>query len=98
MPFVLRHESTGEIAAAMLRNNYNFTYFGVKAWDSSEEAEVEREAFLAQWQYEEEPRWRVIEIDEGKLKTLNVKLKNNPAYMVTLDASGVVTAMLREEA
>ena len=82
----------------MLRNNYDFTYFGVKAWESSGEAAVEREAFLAQWQYEEEPRWRVIEIDESKLKTLNVKLRNNPAYMVTMDDSGVVTAALREEA
>ncbi len=82
----------------MLRNNYDFTYFGVKAWEAPAEAEAEREAFLAQWQYEDEPRWRVIEIDESKLKTLNVKLKNNPAYLVTLDASGIVTAALREEA
>lgn len=98
MPFVLRHESTGEIAAAMLRNTYDFTYFGVKAWDAPEEAEAEREAFLAQWQYEDTPRWRVIEIDESKLKTLNVKLKNSPAYLVTLDAAGAVHAKLREEA
>jgi hypothetical protein len=98
MPFVLRHENTGEIAAAMLRNSYDFTYFGIKAWETFEEAEEERTAFLAQWQYEDAPRWLIVVIDESKLKTLNVKLKNNPAYMVLLDASGAVAAALREEA
>jgi len=97
MPYVLRHEITGEIAAAMLRNSYDFTYFGVKWWTSSEDAEQEQVDFLTEWQYADLTNWRVIEVDDNKLKTLNVKLKNNPAYMVCLDAAGAAEARLRKE-
>jgi len=97
MPYVLRHERTGEVAAGMLRNSYDFSYFGVKWWETSEEAERERTDFLTTWQYEGVPDWHVIEVDEGRLKTMNVKLKNNPAYMVRIDHAGAVEARLREE-
>lgn len=97
MPYVLRNERTGEVAAAMLRNSYDFTYFGVKWWNAREEAAQEQVDFLTEWQYADLAEWRVIEVGEDKLKTLNVKLKNNPAYMVCLDAGGAAEARLREE-
>lgn len=97
MPYVLRHRDTGEIAAAILRNSYDFDYFGTKWWETAEEAKEEGEAFLRQWQYAEVERWDITKVDESKVKTLNVKLRNNPIYMVLMDEEGRVTAKVREE-
>lgn len=97
MPYILRHRNTHEVAAAVLRNIHEFDYFGVQWWESTEEAEAEREQFLAKWQYEEPECWDIIQVDEMKVKTMNVKLKNSPAYQVTLDNEGRIAASLRQE-
>jgi hypothetical protein len=97
MPYILKNRQSGEIAAAMLRNTYDFDYFGTKWWETEEEAADEKEAFLLQWQYKDIEDWDVCKVEDTKVKTLNVKLKNNPAYLVIMDEAGRVTAKLREE-
>lgn len=96
MPYVLRHQETMEVAASIQRNIYEFDFYGVRWWASHEEAAAEQDAFLRQ-QYGETEGWEIVQVDEMKVKLLNVKLKNNPAYLVTLDENERVEAAVREK-
>lgn len=95
MPYVLRERSTGEIAAAMQKNQYNFDYYGVYWWSEEEEAEANRDAILTAGDDERHTAWDIIRVDENKVKLMNVKLKNNPAYRVVMDREGRLNAGLR---
>lgn len=88
MPYVLKHERTSELFACKLINRYDLPYYGVKDWEDEATAESDRGPFLAARQAEDADAWRVVEIEEMKLKMANVKLKNDPSNRVFLDDDG----------
>ncbi len=75
MPIVLRQSNTGEIAACLQKNNYDLDYYGVKQWETEEEAEAQKESFLHAIGRDDAPYWLVLSIDENRVKLCNVKLK-----------------------
>ena len=90
MPAVLRHRTTGEIACGMLRNVYDFAYYGALWWDDNETAERQAASALAQAGYEEDPGWDVLEIREERLKLFNVKLNNDSRRRLLLHPDGTI--------
>ena len=96
MPYVLRHRDTGEIAAAVMKNVYDLDYFGVKWWATQEEAEAERDAWSAGREASGAADWEVVQMDESRIKLMNVKLKNNPALMILVQPDGRLEAKRRE--
>jgi len=84
MPFVIRHKRTNRIFSCMLTNIYDFEYYGVKSWDSREEAEADFASFLLLHGVEPASDWEPAEVDERLLKLFNVKLNNDPEKRVFL--------------
>lgn len=88
MPFVLIHKKDRRIYSCPLINIYNLPYYGAKFWDSREEAEQEARQFLAAKNESSPDDWDLLEVEEHRLKVLNVKLGNNPARSVRIDEDG----------
>jgi tellurite resistance-related uncharacterized protein len=82
LPYVLQHTSTSQIYTCMLVNHYRLEYYGVKFWNSSEEAEQEHEPFLHDKGILDPQAWQIVEMEESQMKISNVKLKNDPAYLL----------------
>ncbi|GIQ67714.1 hypothetical protein DUZ99_11620 [Xylanibacillus composti] len=80
MPYVLHNQSSGELHACMQVNHYDLGYYGVKAWETKEQAEAECADLLREGHLTGD--WQVLQVEEQTLKLSNVKLKNNPAYVV----------------
>ncbi|WP_426454291.1 hypothetical protein ACP26L_17070 [Paenibacillus sp. S-38] len=96
MPYILRHKETGEIAASLQKNHYDLVYYGVKLWNSEKEALEEREPYLEAECFPEPDRWETLLVREERAKLMNVKLKNDPARRVYMDAGGVLTVQADE--
>lgn len=96
LPFVLQHSDTRQIYTCKLVNHYQLVYYGVKFWDSSEEAERKKEAFLQERDAAHPSLWKVIEIEESQMKICNVKLKNDPDNLVYWNASNRPEVWRRE--
>ncbi|WP_281887426.1 hypothetical protein [Paenibacillus sp. YYML68] len=96
MPYVLRQEQTGEIAACIQKNNYNIDYYGVKQWDDEEEAEAQRDTFLNDLGHEHLGGWLVVKLDEHRVKVCNVKLKNDPTRVLTMTPDGALNVHTRQ--
>ncbi|UUZ78937.1 hypothetical protein LJK88_27145 [Paenibacillus sp. P26] len=90
MPYVLRHESTGEILACIQKNIYRLDYYGIKWWETEEEAEAARPEVLEQLKVPDPHRWQILRVDEHRLKLFNVKLKNNPNLLLRMDNQGTL--------
>lgn len=82
MPYVLKHKETGEIYSCMMRNVYDFTYHGVRAWADDAQAAAELGSVLAEAGVDEPWQWEVAAMEDDKLKLGNVKLNNNPSRRV----------------
>jgi hypothetical protein len=88
MPYVLHHANTKQIYTCALVNHYQLVYYGVKFWDSREEAEQHYRSFLAEQGVELAEAWEIFELQEGQMKICNVKLKNNPALQLYWSEEG----------
>lgn len=88
MPYVLQHTQTLQLFTCHLVNHYQLVYYGVKYWETSEEAEQKFETFLQQQGIDNVKLWHVIEIEEGQMKICNVKLKNNSDHVIYWTAEG----------
>ena len=93
MLVVLRKNETEEIASAMLINVYDLEYYGVKTWATIEEANAEKNVFLASNELGLPGDWQAIAAEDHKVKIMNVKLNNNPSRRVKFDSSGSVELM-----
>lgn len=97
MPYVLRHARSGELFACELVNRYELPYYGVKDWADETEALAEKGALLAKRSAGEAEAdgddWQVTEVEERQLKLANVRLRNDPAFRVRLDAEGAIYLM-----
>lgn len=85
MPFVLRNKENQLVASAMLINIYKFEYWGAKVWEERAEAEAETAGFLEANELGEPSAWELVEVEESKVKMINVKLNNDPRRRVTMD-------------
>jgi hypothetical protein len=92
MPYVLKHKETGQIFSCVLKNIYDFSYHGVKAWEDSASASAELGALTAEYGYDQPWVWEVTPMEESKLKLCNVKLNNNPSRKVYLLSDGRLEA------
>ncbi|GGD63562.1 hypothetical protein [Paenibacillus nasutitermitis] len=90
MPIVLRHRETGEIACGMLRNIYQFEYYGALWWEDEETAEIRMPQALQAAGYEDERDWDRLDIKEERLKIFNVKLNNDSGRRLILDRDGMI--------
>lgn len=88
MPFVLRNQQTWEVYTCPLINLYQIPYHGVKAWDSTEQADKEAAEFLQQQGIANPEDWTITEVEEKRLKLFNVKLKNDPSRRLFVDQDG----------
>ncbi|MBP3963349.1 hypothetical protein [Paenibacillus lignilyticus] len=94
MPIVLRHRMTGEIACGMLRNVYDFAYYGALWWEDNETAEQQAEQALIERGFiEPTSDWDLLEVKEERLKLFNVKLNNNPTRKIVLEQDGTITLL-----
>jgi hypothetical protein len=84
MPYVLRHRSTGEIAAATLRNVYDLDYWG---------AEWFADAGAAENAAAGRPDWEPLHVTDSRLKILNVKLNNDPNRRLFMDDQGSISVI-----
>jgi hypothetical protein len=82
LPFVLQHKDTSQVYTCMLVNHYRLEYYGVKFWEDKDEAEQDRVPFLQEKGVPDPESWRVAEMEEGQMKISNVKLKNDPGYIL----------------
>ncbi|MEI7024248.1 hypothetical protein [Paenibacillus sp. y28] len=82
MAFVLQHRESGQLYTCLLINTYQLPYYGTKFWPVQEEAEQEKQEFLAGQEAANAADWAVIELEEAKLKTANVKLRNDPSIRI----------------
>jgi hypothetical protein len=90
MPYVLKHRETSQIYTCMLVNHYELAYYGVKFWSDEAEAAAREEAaaWLAAKGVADADAWDVVRMDEATMKLGNVKLKNDPANELFLNAEG----------
>jgi hypothetical protein len=90
MPYVLKHRETSQIYTCMLVNHYELAYYGVKFWPDEAEtaAREEAAAWLAAQGIADADAWNVVRMDEATMKLGNVKLKNDPANELFLNAEG----------
>lgn len=95
MPIVLRHAQTGEIAACLLRNVYDFEYYGAKFWQDEDEAAQEKQQLLEAIGKPDPERWMPIKVDESRLKLFNVKLNNDPNRRLYMSDEGKLTVERR---
>ncbi|TBL80400.1 hypothetical protein EYB31_08270 [Paenibacillus thalictri] len=84
MPYVLKHKTTSQLYSCLMKNNYNLVYYGVKYWDWEDEANKEAAEFLGGQGAEDSAEWEVFRMEENRIKLCNVKLKSNPALIVSL--------------
>lgn len=91
MAIVLRHRESGEIACAMLRNAYDFAYYGALWWEDMETAEQRYEEALASAGYELDSGWDLLEVKDERLKVFNVKLNNDARRKLLLLNDGSIT-------
>ncbi|MFB6364589.1 hypothetical protein ACFCP7_11045 [Paenibacillus elgii] len=91
MPYVLRHADSGEIAACIQKNIYDFDYFGVKQWEAEGQAEADKHSFLESIGVDQLRDWHILPIQEERVKLCNVKLKNDPSRRVRLSDDGQLT-------
>jgi hypothetical protein len=82
VPYVLQLSSTTQIYTSRLVNHYGLAYYGVKYWNEHDEAESEKLQFLHDAGILEPTKWNIIELEEGEMKLCNVKLKNDPDYLL----------------
>jgi hypothetical protein len=82
LPFVLQHKDTCQVYTCMLVNHYRLEYYGVKYWEDEDEAERDRIPYLQEKEVTDPESWRVLEMEESKMKISNVKLKNDPNYIL----------------
>ncbi|WP_219837478.1 hypothetical protein [Paenibacillus sp. R14(2021)] len=88
MPTVLRHRASGEIACGMLKNTYDFAYYGAIWWEDIETAERQFSEALALAGYADDSGWDLLEIKEERLKLFNVKLNNDRRRVLFLEMDG----------
>jgi hypothetical protein len=88
VPFVLQHAASSQVFTTILVNHYQLAYYGVKFWESEEEAEGEYGAFLQEKGQESMNEWKIIEMDEAQMKLSNVKLKNDPRLKLYWSGEG----------
>ncbi|NBD23436.1 hypothetical protein [Paenibacillus glycinis] len=93
MPTVLRHRVSGEIACGMLKNVYDFAYYGALRWDDNEKAEEESASALALAGYEDDSGWDALEVGEERLKLFNVKLNNDRGRRLLLQSDGTIAVI-----
>jgi len=96
LPYICRNRITGQIAAGLMKNVYQFTYYGAWWWDNEKEAEAAMAEDLAQLGLEGAGEWELVEVSEQRLKIMNVKLNNDPRRTIRMDDSGAITAAVRE--
>ncbi|MEK8128425.1 hypothetical protein WMW72_10965 [Paenibacillus filicis] len=94
MSYVLRHTITGEIAACLQKNHYDLSYYGIRQFVSEQEAQELMKGFLQEIGRDDEHRWLVVYLEEGRVKLGNVKLKNDPSRRLILHAEGNLEAVL----
>jgi hypothetical protein len=82
LPFVLQHKDTCQVFTSMLVNHYRLEYYGVKYWEDEDEAERDRIPYLEEKEVTDPESWRVLEMEESQMKISNVKLKNDPHYIL----------------
>ncbi|WP_159887932.1 hypothetical protein [Paenibacillus puerhi] len=92
MSYVLRHADTGEIAACLQKNHYDLHYYGIRQWESEEEALEHKKRFLEQIGHDDDHRWLVLRLDEARVKLGNVKLKNDPSRRLIMHPEGALEA------
>ncbi|MBD0380265.1 hypothetical protein [Paenibacillus sedimenti] len=82
MPYVLQHKHTSQIFTCRLVNHYGLTYYGVKFWDEQDDAEEQSVPFLQSAGIKEPEEWGIILLEEGEMKLCNVKLRNDPNFLL----------------
>ncbi|WP_442604249.1 hypothetical protein [Paenibacillus sp. KN14-4R] len=82
MTFVLQHRDSEQIYTRILVNHYELAYYGVQNWSSEEEAQAHLLADPSLREQESKVLWEVLEVSEHQLKMFNVKLKNDPKYLL----------------
>ncbi|XEC92537.1 hypothetical protein AB6A23_14110 [Paenibacillus tarimensis] len=90
MPVVCRHRSSGVIAAASLRNQYDLMYYGAVWWENIEEAEAAAAERLKELGFRYPEDWDLIETTEQRLKIMNVKLNNDSKRMLVMENDGSI--------
>ncbi|MBO8172368.1 MAG: hypothetical protein H0Z33_10795 [Bacillaceae bacterium] len=89
MPVVIRHITTRQLVTDRMKNVYGLMYYGVKHWDTMEEARQEWKEYLLHFipevPFEE---WELCEISGETLKSGNVKLNNEPSRILFLEEDG----------
>ncbi|UJF35422.1 hypothetical protein [Paenibacillus hexagrammi] len=78
MPFILQNMKNKQVYACMLVNHYELAYYGVKYWDTRDDALEQSQQFLQERGEALPIEWEVKEIEDRKMKLCNVKLKNDP--------------------
>lgn len=81
MPYVLRHAQTNQLFTCMLVNRYDLPYYGTKYWESTEELHGYPD-FLRDRGVTDPEFWGPMELTDEQLKLCNVKLKNDPRYLL----------------
>jgi hypothetical protein len=97
MPYIAINKQTGQVWTGMLTNSYKLTYYGTKYWDWEDEAADELVQFLQGQGVEGVEDWAAFEVEEGQLKRYNVKLKNDPSWVLYLDEAGQAIVRKRDE-
>ncbi len=88
MVWVLQNEKTQEVWTGSLENKYGLLFHGVKFWDEREDAEREAKEFLRQQGVADQDAWRLVEVDEDRLKLYNVRLNNDVKKKLFLQPGG----------
>jgi hypothetical protein len=95
MPIVLQHQQSGQIYTCVLVNHYQLRYYGTKYWDDEDAAATQKAAFLAAEGDLDPDQWRLLTIEEAKMKIFNVRLKNDLENQLFLDGDGQLTISKR---
>jgi len=93
LPYALKHNMTSELLACRQINKYELSYYGLKIWDSKEEALSECEAFLSGLGAGGMDDWSIVELDENKVKIGNAKLNNQSWKRLILNDDGSLSAV-----
>lgn len=85
MPYVLKHKQTSQLYTCSLINVYRLPYYGTKCWDYEDDARSSYIPFLESKDPAAVQDWELMEISENQLKLCNVKLKNDPRFILLWD-------------
>jgi hypothetical protein len=92
LPFVLKNLATSQLYTCTLINGYRLAYYGTKYWDDESSALSSYKPFLASQEVSDIESWGLLELTENQLKMCNVKVKNDPRYLLYWDEAKQASA------